>query len=88
MLECEGRWMSRGDWGERGVRVGGRKSRVDGWMDGGEWAEEVSEDIDADQQQARGGEEEVEGRRGLDPDQKVFWQAPPPQLASYRNCQN
>ena len=66
--------MDRGDDGWRR----GAKER-DGWMDGGEWAGEVSVESDADQQRARGG-------RGSDPDGKVFWQANP-RLARNRNCQ-
>lgn len=38
--------MGRGD---------GEVKERDGWMDGGEWADEVSLESDADQQRARGG---------------------------------
>lgn len=59
--------MDRGD-----EMRGGERAR---WMDGGEWADEVSEGSNADQQWTRRGAEEVEERRGLHSDGKVFWQA-------------
>lgn len=46
--------------------------KQDGWMDGGEWADEVSEESDVDQRRAGGGG----GGVGSDPEGKVFWQQP------------
>lgn len=51
--------------------TGGRVKEQDGWMDGGEWVDEVSEESDADQQRAGGG-----GGVDSDLEGKVFWQQP------------
>lgn len=52
-------------------------------MDGGEWADEVSHENNADQRRAGGGGGEGEERIGIQRG-KVFWQATP-QLARNRN---